>query len=355
MIMENNMRDISVVVQGAVHSEFTPKCLQSIRKHLPKAYIILSTWEGTNTEGLDFDEVLFSKDPGAIARMYAPERNIGDNPNNINRQIISTLNGLKHVKTKYALKMRTDFEMRHTEFLKYVCKYEKFSNEYRIFKERVISVLGDKPEEKPFFPYDFLFFGLTEDLLKLFDIPLMTKSDAEWFYSHKPINTERYQFIQGLFKYIPEQYIWMNCLAKKYPNICAIMQDCSDVNSESITAGEKSFANNFVCLDFRQYGIYPLKDSLEWLVNENRWHMLHFNNWLLLYKKYCDSSIKIPMRDRYKEELKIEKYLIKLNKHFQNFITPIKKFFRWFCEPISITVYIIKIFIRLITRFYKLF
>lgn len=349
------MLDISVVVQGAVHPVFTPKCLQSIRKHLPKAHIILSTWQGTDVEGLDFDEVVFSKDPGAIARMYAPELNIGDNPNNINRQIVSTLNGLKKVKTPYALKMRTDFEIRHTGFLKYVNKYCKFSNEYRVFKERVLSVMGNKPDYFSFFPCDFLFFGLTEDLLKLFDIPLMTKSDAEWFYSHTPINTERYRFVQGLFKYIPEQYLWMSCLAKKYRDVWKIMKDCSDVNSKSIDAGGESLANNFVCLDFEQYGIYPLKDSLKWLYTEDRWHLLHFYSWLTLYKKYCNSKLKLPLKYRYKEELKIEKYLIKLNKHFQNFITPIKKFFRWFCEPISITVYIIKIFIRLITRFYKLF
>ena len=37
--------DISVVVQGAIDQINTPKCLRSIRKRLPGAEIILSTWE----------------------------------------------------------------------------------------------------------------------------------------------------------------------------------------------------------------------------------------------------------------------------------------------------------------------
>ena len=46
-----NSKDISVVVQGAIDKENTPKCLESIRKYLPDAEIILSTWEGSEVEG----------------------------------------------------------------------------------------------------------------------------------------------------------------------------------------------------------------------------------------------------------------------------------------------------------------
>ena len=43
--------DISVVVQGAIDQINTPKCLRSIRKRLPGAEIILSTWEGSPIDG----------------------------------------------------------------------------------------------------------------------------------------------------------------------------------------------------------------------------------------------------------------------------------------------------------------
>ena len=57
-------KDISIVVQGAVDPKNTPKCLTSIRKYLPGAEIILSTWEGTDCTGLDYDVLVLNKDPG---------------------------------------------------------------------------------------------------------------------------------------------------------------------------------------------------------------------------------------------------------------------------------------------------
>ena len=50
-----NSIDISVVVQGAIDKENTPKCLKSIREFLPNAKIILSTWKNSNVENLDYD------------------------------------------------------------------------------------------------------------------------------------------------------------------------------------------------------------------------------------------------------------------------------------------------------------
>lgn len=308
---------ISVVVQGGVSKEFTPSCLKSIRKHLPQATIILSTWEGSNVGGLDFDELVLSPDPGAIARMYAPERNIGDNPNNINRQIVSTLAGLKKVKTKYALKTRTDFFMEKGSFVKYFDKFDKRTEEMAVFKQRVLSVLGNRSSHRPFFPFDFLFFGLTEDLIYLFDIPLMSKSDAEYFNDHEPRNLENWMFTQGLFKYIPEQHIWMHCLSKKYSGVFDMMKDCSDKTEENIIVSDKAFANNFVCLGFNEYGIYPMKKSLEWVVKEDSFFMLFFYEWKKLYQKYCDPTFKV--KRSFMERLPKCESTGKLKKHLRRF------------------------------------
>ena len=79
---------MSVVVQGAIDKDYTSKCLASIRKYLPEAEIILSTWEGCDVEGLDYDNLLLNKDPGTsdLIRKYPFEH-----PNNVNRQIVSTI------------------------------------------------------------------------------------------------------------------------------------------------------------------------------------------------------------------------------------------------------------------------
>lgn len=65
-LLDIKPKDISVVVQGAINKEITPRCLQSIRTLLPNAEIILSTWEGSDVDGLDYDKLVLNKDPGAV-------------------------------------------------------------------------------------------------------------------------------------------------------------------------------------------------------------------------------------------------------------------------------------------------
>jgi len=60
--------NISFVVQGPVFNKIetadqsfsTKDVLTSIRNNFPAAEIILSTWEGTDIRGLDYDKVVYS-------------------------------------------------------------------------------------------------------------------------------------------------------------------------------------------------------------------------------------------------------------------------------------------------------
>ena len=129
-----NTEDISVVVQGAVDQLTIRICLASIRKHLPGAEIILSTWEGTSIDGLDYDQVVLSKDPGGF------DHNNTEYPtkNNFNRQVFSTIQGLLLSKRKYSVKMRTDFVLESSGFLKWFNKYPARNKQYSFFKHKVI-------------------------------------------------------------------------------------------------------------------------------------------------------------------------------------------------------------------------
>lgn len=81
-------KEIAVVIQGGVSDKYTLEVLQSIKKHLPGSFIILSTWEGTKEiKGVDLQ--INNTDPGATIL------NKEGQLNNINRQIVSTINGLK--------------------------------------------------------------------------------------------------------------------------------------------------------------------------------------------------------------------------------------------------------------------
>src|ERR1700722_6259048 len=108
-------RDISVVVQGPIASKgpgkiSTAECVESIRRCLPGAEVILSTWEGADVSDLDFDVLVKSQDPGP---QFRPDGVFF----NLNRQIVSTLGGLKKVTRLYAVKMRSDSQLTHIGFL----------------------------------------------------------------------------------------------------------------------------------------------------------------------------------------------------------------------------------------------
>src|SRR6266851_7799448 len=108
--MLEELRDLSVVVQGPVvggrrdpeERQLTRRCLASIRSCLPDAQIILSTWRGSDLAGLPFDVLVENDDPGPI---YYPD--LPDKSNNVNRQIITTRNGLIAADRRYALKLRS--------------------------------------------------------------------------------------------------------------------------------------------------------------------------------------------------------------------------------------------------------
>lgn len=99
-----NSQDITVVVQGPIigkpddsfEEKHTQICLQSIRKYLPKAEIVLSTWEGSDVRGLDYDVLIENKDPGKSM--------MGDFSINCFRQIVSSINGLKNAILNMLLK-----------------------------------------------------------------------------------------------------------------------------------------------------------------------------------------------------------------------------------------------------------
>ena len=93
-------KDISVVVQGPVvgkpdwppSKRLTERCLASIRRHLPGAEIILSTWAGSPVDGLDFDRLVECQDPGGVLLHEHKGRKIFFN---CSRQIVSTREGLR--------------------------------------------------------------------------------------------------------------------------------------------------------------------------------------------------------------------------------------------------------------------
>ncbi|MCM1324017.1 MAG: WavE lipopolysaccharide synthesis family protein [Acetobacter sp.] len=288
--------DISIIIQGSYYPMVTEKVITSVREHLPQAKVIVSTCDKNFPEQMEgCDEFIISPDPGGYTYADRP----GEKENNINRQIVNTLTGLKYVKTKYTLKLRSDFLLTGNSFLNFFDKFPLAEPNYQVFGHKILACCyfarnpnSDMPF--PFHPSDLAFFGQTEDLLKLFDIPLMTKNQAYWNLK------DRHQY-----QYIPEQYLFINCLRQKGFQVdCNFYNDC---RSEGIEQTERFFASNFIFLTFEQFNLQPTKQTFNMKVHPNAFKSCYTHiEWQAIYKKYIDENYDVPLIDE--ERFKIEKY-----------------------------------------------
>ncbi len=348
-IFDINFSDISVVVQGAINPQLTPQCLKSIRTYLPKAEIILSTWVGSNIDGLDCDKVVLSEDPGAV------KCDVIDNTfNNQNRQLVSTREGLKYASRKYILKLRTDFELHSNEFINYFNKFPMRHKEANVFKHRVlISSIYSRtkgnwivPYPVLFHPSDFFMFGLSDDIKNYFkNTRLATEEElGNWQYLYP----ERVPFPTCKFRYTPEQFFFLSYILQFYSNVK--FEDWTEWNEANLEISENLLYNNFIFLDYKQSGIYSQKHSHALLNSNDIFGIINYTGFENIYKKHFDEKYVSLGDNRETESKNIisknkEKYIKynkKLHKHINKFFEPFKIFFNWIVQPFSIFYYFLK-------------
>lgn len=301
-----NSKDISVVVQGAIDKKNTPKCLRSIRHFLPEAEIILSTWEGSDVSSLDYDKVILNEDPGSFD-MSTREKN------NVKRQIVSTLNGIRASDRKYIFKLRSDIELTSCGFLKYFDKFDSYDNSWHFLEKRIIicNMFTRNPETwgSPMCPSDWVSFGLAEDMLKLWDIPFPSAQEEVWFLNHKKSLNVKTHDPNLIARYNPEQHIWISFVRKFTDNIEC--EDMFDKNEASVQATNLSFSNNLIILSCNQFGIRQLKKLNPGYCT---WDVLTHNDFLRMYNKYSNGDRFIFPIDFERTALFLEEACKRLNK-----------------------------------------
>jgi hypothetical protein len=281
-----NSFEISIVVQGSIDKIYTFKCLQSIRNHLPDSEIVLSTWEGADVSGLDYDILVLSKDPGAS--IYD---NIRRARNNINRQLRSTQNGIAKATGKFILKLRSDLVLESSAFLFYFDKFPIYDPVFHIFTQRLMVpslfsrfFSNETGYPTPFHLSDWWFFGLSEDIRAYFDeTPLV---DIEEYSDYKKLcYPDKRPYRDALFRYTPEQYFCYNSFKRHIPELH--FDDWTDFNDDNIRLSEKLIANNFIILNPWQYEITNLKYT-----NVSPYKIcgiINFKKFLEYYRKYAVS------------------------------------------------------------------
>ncbi len=215
-------RDISVVVQGpvdwGVNAKFsrptTLSLTRAIRRLLPDSEIILSSWADQKVDGLHFDHLLLSEDPGPQGVWPS------FTPNNVNRQIRSTVAGLKQVATPYCLKIRADVILLNTAFVDAFCSLDPIHGPEAIFEYPIVAnnltsrnaaaILQRLPDNPILFhPSDHVHFGKTSDLRRLWDVPLQTDEDSFHFMDRIQPNRWRAHEFSRL---APEQHLFVSAL-----------------------------------------------------------------------------------------------------------------------------------------------
>ncbi|WP_111655594.1 WavE lipopolysaccharide synthesis family protein [Isoalcanivorax indicus] len=294
-------KDITVVVQGPVHAfagrpqeeGITQRCLASVRRFLPEARLVLSTWEGQELEGLDHDELVLSPDPGGNIVSY--KRDGTPRRLNHNRQIVSTMAGLRRVTTPYAMKLRSDNALSGCGFFDLQQRYRRRGADLRWFGERV--VLTNTFTRKYakgcrvlFHASDFFAFGRTEDVLELWDLPLFQdlEPDASFLSMSQPYYPGAPEFERDA-----TQDIFLRFVNK---HMSASLEHLLDNDERRMREWEQLLANNFVVAEPERIGLHlgaKFLQKVRIAKRTGRAGFYTYPEWQYLYQRYCDPEFRV--------------------------------------------------------------
>lgn len=264
--------EISYVIQGQVCD--TTSCLvEEILDIDDRANIIVSTWASSLQADLNHKystvknvKIIVNEDPGPVSAGTETWFN------NINRMIVSTLNGFRAVRTPYAMKIRADATLdcpvsfskaslnnNHGELIVAGDFVKEFIRKRDCFRSKLFLnepiVMCWSMSHAPFFTYymsDWFQFGLTKDLVDLWDIPLASKKDAEYFKNNPQSSSlfGRYgQYISHDFlaRWHSEQYILINFLIKR--GYVPLVKHRNDWSLKKLLASYKILVSDFGVVD----------------------------------------------------------------------------------------------------------
>jgi hypothetical protein len=290
-------KDITIVVQGPVQAlpdrnqdeSITRKCLNSVREHLPGAYLILSTWKDQDLDGLDYDELMICDDPGMNIVGYAQDGS--PRTENTNRQIVSTVEGLRRVKTRFAAKLRSDNYLSGNGFKQLQESWTRRGEEMRFLEERVVvsntfSRRYYRGWRVTYYVCDFFYFGLTRDLLGIWDMPHLED------VPYRPDQSGRVQHPAAPWPILDvDQMLTRQFLRANYD--CDIgIEHNYDTRFDARRRSDIFFANNFVIARPDQIDLeLPSKFVTNRQAKQStQITYLSHQEWERMYRKYCDPS-----------------------------------------------------------------
>nr|WP_269664817.1 WavE lipopolysaccharide synthesis family protein [Burkholderia sp. WSM2230] len=261
--------DITLVFQGAWTAD-ARRHIERSREAMPGARVVVSTFTEDDASRAAMPDVewVVSEDPGPLP---AYKRGARAPLNNVNRQIVSSRAGLAKVKSKYAVKIRTDCALSSRAFADIYARVTRDEiAPRRVLASSIYTLHPDGIDALHFHLSDWFFFGPTERLSAYYDIPLMENEDAKWFADDRRHRRGSHYFARRYrARFAPEQYLTVEYAKRLGYSTPSFLNDTSDAIKESYLRflGEECIVSEpqALGLEFEKYA------------HVSRSHYQHFN------------------------------------------------------------------------------
>lgn len=241
-------REISVVIQGPLYRSLAPTrgidaCVASVRKHLPHAEIIVSTWADEDLSDIDADHIVTSADPGVLL-------DFNGNRHNTNRQLASTLTGIRAASRSHILKLRSDHILTGSNIAVMGAYDSRIPLRARLLRQpiTVTTLFIRNPAKVPllFHLSDLVQFGTREDMLSFWDQQIWHQEEV---FARYPCKNPIGNFVgYSAMRMTPEQCLMLGFMRKKGYDIS--LQTPGDISPELVELSERLLSENFTVLDW---------------------------------------------------------------------------------------------------------
>jgi hypothetical protein len=269
---------LSIVIQGKLYFSkqgSTLDVLRSVRHNFPFCELILSTWKSEvicdDIKNV-CDHIVLNDDPG-------DETDPADVPININRQIVSSKNGIAVATREYVIKSRTDMIFKSDSIIDYL------TNE--LFREKLIVANFTTRSHFikngiPFWVCDFIIAGNRLNVMKYFEVDLYEHDDFNFYKKNK--HPKDFQDKSHFYRYSPESY-----LAISYFAASEYVEHSYDRNFKSMNEYDKVLMCKLVVLNKWELGV----DSLKYYLPFNS-HQLMLSSFK--FKKFFNNNSTVKFQ-----------------------------------------------------------
>lgn len=164
----------AIILQGPIlrNDNYTLNSLLFYSEQYPKVRLILSTWEGEDLSSLEKLKI-------ANLSILKNKLPTSKGPNNINLQLLSTINGIKMAKklgASYCIKSRTDQRFTSNDIFGYCMSlidgFPLSAAALKIHNKRLVACSFTTLKYRPYGIGDMFMFGETNDMLNYWNLPL---------------------------------------------------------------------------------------------------------------------------------------------------------------------------------------